>query len=688
MGYKCRRLPPPALLVLNPFMAMVFTAFLASALLITLYTCNFYYLAFLSSRRREAHETADAGAACPTVTVQLPIYNERYVAERLIDSVCAMDYPKERMRIMVLDDSNDGTVDMIGDLVDGYRRRGYDIEHVRRGTRSGYKAGALKHAMKTTDTDFVAIFDADFMPPSWFLRRAIPHFASPDIGLVQCRWGHVNENYSAITQAQALSLDFHFLIEQRAKSNSHLFMNFNGTAGIWRRKCIEDSGGWHTATLVEDLDLSYRAQMRGWRCLFVSDMVIDAELPVQMNAAKRQQFRWAKGSIQCALKLLSNIIIERKVAAEAKVQAFVQLTRHIVFPLMLVQFLTLPILLASGVSLYLVSFLPALTIGAYLAMGPGAYTVIMRQMYRRSWRSKVKVLPALMLYGFGMSVNNTVAVFDALFGKKNEFLRTPKYGIVDKTDDWRGKAYNLPFTKTTLLEAFFAVYGILGVFIAVLSNNALFAPIIGMQAAGYLYVSYLSLSHSRFKRHKSPGRPPPGREERMADAVYKIAVGGILAIIAAGAYVAIDGYATGVYPLDQARGHLAEVVRTTDPVAVTALVADTKALLPEDGNPVWIFATSDTDWGIMQAQLDGMSATALAISRSPVDSSAYHTGMSNVKAAADEMRISISAATPYMYVNPMTMLVSCLWVAAIIGIFAVVKRRRERLVEYDAAQDV
>ena len=675
------------MLEMNPFTTMVFTAFLVSAFLITMYTCNFYYLAFLSSRRREAHEMVEAGA-CPTVTVHLPIYNERYVAARLIDSVCAMDYPKERMRIMVLDDSNDGTVEVVGRLIDNYRRKGYDIEHVRRGTRTGYKAGALRHAMKTTDTDFVAIFDADFMPPKWFLSRAIPRFARPEIGLVQCRWGHVNENYSAITQAQALSLDFHFLIEQKAKSNSRLFMNFNGTAGIWRRECIEDAGGWHTATLVEDLDLSYRAQMRGWKCLFVPDMVINAELPVQMNAAKRQQFRWAKGSIQCALKLLSNIIAERRVAAEAKVQAFVQLTRHIVFPLMLVQFLALPILLASGVNLYMVSFLPALTIGAYLAMGPGAYAVIMRQMYRRSWRSKIKVLPALMVYSFGMSVNNTVAVFDALFGKKNEFLRTPKYGIVSKADDWRDKAYNLPFTKTTLLEVFFGVYGVLGVFIALFSNNALFAPIIGLQASGYFFIAYLSLAHSRFKRHKSPAGPAATREERMANVVYKLAVGGVLAVIAAGVFIAIDGYDKHIYPLDLARGHLTEVLRATEPMAVTVLVADAKELLPEDGNPVWIFGTSDTDWGIMQEQLDEMSSTALAISRSPVDSSAYHTGMSNIKAAADEIRTSISAATPYMYVNPMTILVSCLWVAVIIGIFAVVKKRRDKMVDYDAARDV
>ena len=402
----------------NPFIQFVFDLFIIAAILITAYTCNFYYLAYLSSRRNEKNDVISLDS--PSVTIQLPIYNEKYVAARLIDTVCAMEYPKDKMRIMVLDDSNDDTVELVRNLVNDYKSQGFQIEHVRRDTRKGYKAGALNHAMKTTDTEFVAIFDADFIPPKWFLKRAISHFVKPNIGLIQCRWGHVNENYSSITQVQALSLDFHFLIEQKAKSNSQLFMNFNGTAGIWRRECIEDAGGWHTATLVEDLDLSYRAQMKGWKCLFLPDIVVDAELPVEMNAAKRQQFRWAKGSIQCAIKLLGNIAIKRKIAFEAKVQAFVQLTRHIVYPLMLIQFLTLPILLASEVNLYIISFIPVITIAAYFAIGPGAYLLVIHKMYDKSWRSKAKVLPSLLIYTAGMSVNNSIAVFDAVFGKNKD----------------------------------------------------------------------------------------------------------------------------------------------------------------------------------------------------------------------------------------------------------------------------
>ena len=670
----------------NPFIQFVFDLFIIAAILITAYTCNFYYLAYLSSRRNEKNDIILLDS--PSVTIQLPIYNEKYVAARLIDTVCAMEYPKDKMRIMVLDDSNDDTVELVRNLVNDYKSQGFQIEHVRRGTRKGYKAGALNHAMKTTDTEFVAIFDADFIPPTWFLKRAISHFVKPNIGLIQCRWGHVNENYSSITQVQALSLDFHFLIEQKAKSNSQLFMNFNGTAGIWRRECIEDAGGWHTATLVEDLDLSYRAQMKGWKCLFLPDIVVDAELPVEMNAAKRQQFRWAKGSIQCAIKLLGNIAIKRKIAFEAKVQAFVQLTRHIVYPLMLIQFLTLPILLASEVNLYLISFIPALTIAAYFAIGPGAYLLVIHKMYNKSWQSKAKVLPSLLVYTAGMSVNNSVAVFDAVFGKNNEFLRTPKYGIIKNTDDWKDKAYNLPFTKTTLLEIFFGVYGLLGILISIFSNNPIFAPIIGIQTVGFFYISYLSLSHSRFKRNKSSGTHVQTKEERMANNIYKLAMIGIAGIILFGAYSAFVGYQTDIYPLDLSRGHLEGIGASSDPQTILGHLKAIKGYLPAEGNAVWIFPTETTNFARIQADLDVMIVSVEKISTAPRDSSAFHTGMLDVKERAEIIQENIMDATPYMYVSASNVLFSSIWVATIIAIFAILKRKKEKLKAYDVSEDV
>ena len=670
----------------NPFTNFMFDLFIIAAILITAYTCNFYYLAFLSGRRKEKYSVVSIAA--PSVTIQLPIYNEKYVAARLVNAVCAMDYPKEKMKIMVLDDSDDDTVELLEELVNSHKKNGYDIVHVRRGNRIGYKAGALKYAMKFTNTEFVAIFDADFIPPNWYLKKAIPYFATPNIGLVQCRWGHLNENYSALTQAQALSLDFHFLIEQKAKSNSHLFMNFNGTAGIWRKECIDDSGGWHTATLVEDLDLSYRAQMKGWKCIFLPDIVVKAELPVQMNGAKRQQFRWAKGSMQCAVKLLSSILIKRKIAVEAKLQAFVQLTRHIVFPLMLIQFLVLPILLASKVNLYVVSVLPVITIAAYLAMGPGAYLLVIHKLWKKNWKYKAKALPYLLVYSIGMSVNNTVAVFDAIFGKKNEFLRTPKYGIIKNTDDWRDKAYNLPFTKTTLLEIFFGVYGIIGVLVSIFTYNPVFAPIMGLHAVGFLYIAYMSVSHSRFKRDTSKMNYTQPKEEKMANIFYKLALAGIIGLIVFAVYMAMTGYANDVYPVDLSRGFLDRVMTSSDPDSILADLNAIKEHLPKEGNPVWIFPTDSTDFGRMQKDLDSMIASIEKTQTVPRDSSAFHTGMDAVSDRALVLQENLEDATPYMYVSFINIVLSAVWIAGILAIFAVLNRKKAQLQTSDMTDGI
>ena len=672
----------------NPFIQFVFDLFLLSAIIITLYTCNFYYLAYLSGQKTTTLQTTNVGT--PSITIQLPIYNEKYVAKRLVDAVCNFDYPKNKMRIMVLDDSDDDTVKLLEDAVETHKKQGFNIEHIRRGTRSGYKAGALKYAMESTDTEYVAIFDADFIPPDWFLKRAIPHFAKSNIGLVQCRWGHVNENYSAITKAQALSLDFHFLIEQKAKSNSNLFMNFNGTAGIWKRSCIEDAGGWHTATLVEDLDLSYRAQMKGWKCIFIQDIVVNAELPVQMNAAKRQQFRWAKGSIQCAVKLLMDIASKRKVGLETKIQAFIQLTRHIVYPLMLLQFLALPVLLAGNVNLYVINFIPLLTIAVYLAMGPGAFIMIIQQMYHQSWKSKAKILPALLIYNAGMSVNNTVAVFDAVLGKKNEFLRTPKYGIITKQDDWRDKAYNLPFTQTTLLEIFFGVYGVVGIFISIFSSNPVFAPIIGLQTLGFFYVAYMSISHTQFKRNKSSKSRVQTKTERMANKIYKVAMGGIIAIIVFGVVMAFVGYSESIYPLDKIRGHLDGITGSSDPVAISTHLAEVKMhlgvimeKLDDTKNPVWIFPTVSTNFLRIDGDVDSMISGLEKISAVPKDSSAYHTGMIDINSRAQLIKQNIVDATPYMYVSYTNIVFASLWVAIIIGIFTALKKKKDQIKSLD-----
>jgi cellulose synthase/poly-beta-1,6-N-acetylglucosamine synthase-like glycosyltransferase len=657
----------------NTLTQFLWNIFISVAMIITLYTCNFYYLVVIS--RHQKKNNSIELKEIPSVTVQLPIYNEKYVAARLVNAVCALDYPKDKLCIQVLDDSTDDTYDLLANLVLDYQKKGFDIHHIRRSGRKGYKAGALLNAMKSTKGDFITIFDADFIPPTWFLKKALTYFSKPNIGLVQCRWGHVNESYSPLTKAQALSLDFHFLIEQKAKSNSHLFMSFNGTAGIWRRECIEDSGGWHTTTLVEDLDLSYRAQMKGWKCVFIPDIVVDAELPVQMNSAKRQQFRWAKGSIQCAVKLLGDVTL-KKIPVDTKIQAFVQLTRHIVHPLVLAQFLILPILLASKMNLYVVSGLPVLTIIAYLAMGPVAYIMVIRGMYEKKWRSKSLSYLYLIIYSAGMSVNNTVAVFDALFGRKNEFLRTPKFGIIKNDDDWRDKAYALPFTKTSLLEIFFGVYGVMGIFIAVFSNNPVFAPILGIQAIGFFYIAYLSISHSTFKKGKSDRRIET-KAEKMANNYYKAALAGIIGLIIFGVVMAFEEYGNSIYPLDESRGLLLRIQATSDPQSITNDLTMMQQLLPKSGNPVWIFPTQDTDFGMMQKDLETMLSTVDKISTTSPDSAAFHTGMLNVHYQASAMIINLVDATPYMYASVSNMLFGSIWVAVIIGIFALLKKKKQ-----------
>lgn len=278
----------------------------------------------------------------PDVTIQLPIYNEMYVVERLIKAVCSLEYPKEKLQIVVIDDSDDLTSVICNQMVKHYKNQGYDIHLIRRNERVGYKAGALQEALKVSKGDLIAIFDADFIPPKDFLLKTVPYFSSSDVGLVQARWSHLNRDYSSLTKAQALSLDLHFLVEHVAKMSKGYFLNFNGSAGVWRKKCIEDAGGWHFS-LAEDLDLSYRAQLKGWKIIVVPEITCPAELPVQINASKRQQSRWAKGALMCTKKLLGDVV-KSKLPVGTKVQAFFQLTRHIPQPLLVIQFLlTMPL---------------------------------------------------------------------------------------------------------------------------------------------------------------------------------------------------------------------------------------------------------------------------------------------------------------------------------------------------------
>ncbi len=666
----------------------LYLIFLVIAWVTMFYTLNFYYLAIRSrhnggSIRRTGQIPELPLAALPYVTIQLPLYNEKYVVRRLIDAVCKMDYPKNKMQVQVLDDSDDDTVDLIRSIIDEYHFKGFDIVHVRRADRTGYKAGALKAGMKSAKGEFIAIFDADFIPPSSFLKHLLRYFSDPKIGFVQCKWGHVNEDYSTMTQAEAVSLDLHFMVEQKAKSISRLFLNFNGTAGIWRTSCIDDAGGWQTSTLVEDMDLSYRAQMKGWKCMFLDDYVVNAELPVQMNAAKRQQFRWAKGSIQVALKLLTDVMMHRKVPLESKVQSFIHMTRHIAHPLFLAQFLIFPMLLSMNYQLYESNWAPVFVLAMYVTLGPGGYLVVINKVWKKNWKHKAAQFMFLHFFGAGISVNNSVAVFDALFGRKSEFLRTPKFGIVKKGEEWRNKEYALPFTKTTLLEIFFALYGCISVFVAIFSNKALFTPLIAIPTIGFIYVAYLSIAHSHLGKRKRPEGEKAtisglnlSHDQRAAG--QRLLLPGVLAFLLLGAAVAYYGYFTCIYPLQEASGFLARAQSAQTPQQLADYTRLSQRFIPESGNPVWLFPTLRTDFASIHRQLDEMVTRSDALSSLSPHDEGYNIALIDMHSTALEVQSNLHESIPYIYVSPQNITLAIVWVAVILSVFAAMKRAKAR----------
>lgn len=712
----------------------LYAVFMIVAMIMTLYSLNFCYLCYQSQhnapRPRGRAKSSEyvtqqnlyrGGADLPTVTIQLPIYNEKYVARRLIEAVCLIDYPREKLEIQVLDDSDDDTIEVLESVIKEHRLSGIDISHLHKSHRRvGYKAGALKAGTSYAKGEFIAIFDADFVPPSSFLNRTIGYFVNPEIGFIQCRWGHINENYSSLTEAQAFSLDLHFMIEQKAKSLTHLFMNFNGTAGIWRTSCIIDAGGWHTATLVEDLDLSYRAQMKGWKCLFLEDVVVDAELPVQMNAAKRQQFRWAKGSIQVALKLLTDILSQEKLGIDTKIQAFTQLTRHVIHPLFLVQYLVFPILLGSNYKLYSVGWAPIIAIMIYILLGPATYVYMIRKIWGNKWREKIRQYIFMIFFATGMSVNNSVAVIDALFRGKNEFLRTPKFGVIKKDDEWREKEYVLPFTKITLLEIFFALYGFFAIFVSIFSSKPLFVPVLAIQTIGFAYTAYLSLTHSFLtnradRKHGvsysggipitkiAPAITPLDNRlnsivdtnpsvwtsldvsrKKMRTTYRKLVMPVVVGYLCLGCVLAYFGYQNTIYPIDKAIGYLsrAESAQTAD--AMAGYLRSVKQLLPTQGNPVWTFPSPKTDFGLIHNDIDAMLYRATSLSSFGPNNVSYNTALEDIRASVKIVESNLEDATPYIYASFTNILLAGLWIGVMLLVFAALRRTRARLNEYEA----
>lgn len=433
----------------------------------------------------------------PRVTVQLPVFNEKYTVERLVDAVAALNYPRDRFQIQVLDDSTDATTVIARRSVAQYQAQGLNIELIHREDRMGFKAGALEAGLESATGELLAVFDADFVPPPDWLRRTVHAFHDPTLGCLQAHWGHLNRNYGALTRAQALGIDGHFVVEQTARSRNNLFMNFNGTAGLWRRACIENAGGWQSDTLTEDLDLSYRAQLGGWRVGYLPDVVVPAELPAQLDAFKRQQFRWAKGSLQTARKLGADLW-QTDAPWHVRLAGLIHLTSYAVHPLMLVALLlALPIGYWSGSILW---FFPWF---ALAAVGPPVMYSLAGTSQTPRLRDRLSILPLLTLLGFGISLNNSVAALEALTGRGSAFRRTPKFNLLDRQGSWADSVYALPRNPVVWGELALAGYAIFTILVLWSQHGWAIVPWMLLYAAGYLLVAGLSLVQSwqRWRAH-------------------------------------------------------------------------------------------------------------------------------------------------------------------------------------------
>jgi len=434
------------------------------------------------------------------VTIQLPLYNELYVVKRLIDSVCKIEHPKDKLEIQVLDDSTDETTDIVAEIVVEKQKEGFDIKQIRRADRKGFKAGALKEGLKTAKGEFIAIFDADFQPKKDFLKKTLPFFSDENVGMVQTRWEHLNGNYSILTKAQALALDGHFVIEQNVRNKSGFFINFNGTGGVWKKSCIEDAGNWQDDTLTEDLDLSYRAQLNGWKFVFLNDFTSPAELPSEINALKTQQFRWTKGAIETAKKILP-LVWKSKEPLRIKLQSTFHLTNNLVFPfILLTAILNVPLIFIKNSGSHDLYF-GLLSIFVLAFISSFLFYLYSQKDIRHDWRKTIVLFPLFMAGSMGFAVNNSRAVFEGLLNRKSEFVRTPKFKVVSSKDTWRNKKYlNNKIEVSVLIELIMAVYCFIGVASSIYFLEIAALPFQLLFFIGFSFVSFTSLRHAHSKK--------------------------------------------------------------------------------------------------------------------------------------------------------------------------------------------
>ncbi len=460
----------------------------------------------------------------PFLTIQLPIFNEQFVIDRLIDAVCRLEYPRDRFEIQVLDDSTDETTGVAREIVERYAR-GFagmapqPIVYLHRSNRHGYKAGALDKGLDVARGEFVAIFDADFVPPPQWVMQVIHHFAEPEIGMVQTRWTHLNRNYSFLTQVEAILLDGHFVLEHGGRSRAGVFFNFNGTAGMWRRETISTAGGWQHDTLTEDTDLSYRAQLVGWQFKYLQDVECPAELPIEMTAFKTQQARWAKGLIQTGKKILPRVL-KSDAPWHTKLEAWYHLTANISYPLMIVlSVLLMPAMIIRSwqglLQMLLIDF--PLFIASTMSVST-FYLVSQKELYPKSWYKAIPYVPFVMaLGGVGLTITNTKAVMEALLGVKSAFARTPKYSVRKKGQKSQAKVYRKRLGIVPWIELAIGAYFAWTVYYAITTENFFTVPFLLLFVFGYWYTGLLSLLQGRFERSGDPG-------QRMHEKPYPVGV--------------------------------------------------------------------------------------------------------------------------------------------------------------------
>tara|TARA_B100000945_G_scaffold321464_2_gene336209 strand:- start:871 stop:2316 length:1446 start_codon:yes stop_codon:yes gene_type:complete len=458
--------------------------FFVSSFVLSLYGLNMLILTLLFLISDRNNQDVDVPLEWPKVTVQLPLFNELSVVARLIESVVKLDYPRQCITIQILDDSNDSTTDVVRDLVRLYQQQGISIECYHRSHRLGNKAGALAAGLLASKDEFIAIFDADFVPNPDYLKKVIPYFNIKDVGMVQTRWGHLNPFHNLLTRAQTIALDGHLVVEQVARSRNDLLFNFNGSAGVWRKKCIVDSGGWQSDTIAEDLDLSYRAQIRGWDFRYLFDIVSPAEIPSELISFKSQQFRWVKGSVQCLCKHLLNIIRHSKFSFWQRYQAIMHLGGYLMHPMMLCFLIsTVPYMLYADTDKLLPTWL------GFAGFGPPLLYAVAQISAYRDGLSRFVWFPVLMVLGLGVAVNNTKAVIEALFGyKSDDFVRTPKSSYVSNEDNefYANSNYLLVF-----LEILFGIYAFVSLFISI-SKFPSMSPFLAFFFIGFLLVAIFS----------------------------------------------------------------------------------------------------------------------------------------------------------------------------------------------------